>query len=88
MPPTSPGHPSLDVTVATLDAVLAPPVPGVDAPHSPLDGARLARVPVVRVFGRTAGGPAACVHVHRVFPYFYVPYPGEEGDDEGTGERK
>ena len=84
MPPASPGA-TLDVTVAVLDVLLAPPVPGLDAPHSPLDGARFGRVPVVRVFGRCASGLTTCVHVHRALPYFYVPYPGGEADGEEEG---
>ena len=29
---------------------------------------------MVRVFGETPGGQKACLHLHRAFPYFYVPY--------------
>ena len=26
------------------------------------------------MFGETPGGQKACLHLHRAFPYFYVPY--------------
>ena len=29
---------------------------------------------MVRVFGETPGGQKGCLHLHRAFPYFYVPY--------------
>ena len=43
-------------------------------------------MPIVRIFGVTPGGQKGCLHLHRAFPYFYVPYdddlprdPGEAG---------
>ena len=29
---------------------------------------------MLRVFGETPGGQKACLHIHRLFPYLYVPY--------------
>ena len=29
---------------------------------------------MLRVFGETPGGQKTCLHVHRLFPYLYVPY--------------
>jgi hypothetical protein len=29
---------------------------------------------VLRIFGETPGGQNACLHIHRSFPYLYVPY--------------
>ena len=56
----------LRVRIATVEWSLCKPLPGIDAGASPLDGARLARVPVLRVWGPTPGGQRACVHVHKV----------------------
>ncbi|KAG9104750.1 DNA polymerase zeta [Ceratobasidium sp. 370] len=39
-----------------------------------LDNTRFPRCPVVRVFGVTSAGTKACIHIHQVYPYFYVPY--------------
>ncbi|KZW02196.1 DNA/RNA polymerase [Exidia glandulosa HHB12029] len=42
-----------------------------------LDNGERRKVPILRVFGRTEDGIPACVHVHQVFPYFYVNYTGD-----------
>lgn len=31
-------------------------------------------MPIVRIFGANANGQKCCMHVHGVFPYFYIPY--------------
>lgn len=41
-------------------------------------------VPVIRIFGDSASGYKTCVHVHQVWPYFYVEYTGSL--DPATGE--
>ena len=78
-------HPAsslLRVRIATVEWSLAKPLPGIDAGASPLDGARLARVPVLRVWGPTPGGQRACVHVHKVRK------GGREREREGEKERE
>ncbi|KAF9914040.1 DNA polymerase zeta [Lobosporangium transversale] len=34
------------------------------------------KVPVVRVYGANESGQKTCLHIHRAYPYFYVPYDG------------
>ena len=41
---------------------------------------------MLRVFGETPGGQKACLHIHRLFPYLYVPYDDDlpRGADGAT----
>lgn len=66
------GPPPFVVRCVSVDYYFDAPRPGLDA-HSPLHGA-LHRVPVLRIFGSTPAGQRAVLHVHRVFPTFYVRY--------------
>ncbi|XP_034475797.1 DNA polymerase zeta catalytic subunit [Drosophila innubila] len=50
------------------------PVFGLDPCYSELRGKEIKRVPIVRIFGSNANGQKSCMHVHGVFPYFYIPY--------------
>ncbi|KAF8973932.1 hypothetical protein BDZ97DRAFT_1647924 [Flammula alnicola] len=59
----------LQVRINQIDYVLAPP--------GDLDNSSLPRVPVLRIFGSSSTGQAACVHVHQVYPYFLVEYSGK-----------
>ncbi|GJJ09693.1 hypothetical protein Clacol_003917 [Clathrus columnatus] len=42
----------------------------------PLDHSELSRVPVIRVFGPSSLGLRCCLHIHQVYPYFYIDYLG------------
>ena len=64
----------MQASVVQVDYCLVKPVEGLDVMFSPLTGAAVERVPVVRVFGATPGGQRACVHLHKALPYIYVPY--------------
>lgn len=66
--------PSISVTLTSIDYYLAPPLPALDVQYSPVLGAPLQRVPVLRIFGASSvGGRKTCLHLHRVFPYLLVP---------------
>ncbi|KAF9906258.1 DNA polymerase zeta [Linnemannia zychae] len=63
--------------IADLDYSMVPPGP-LDLqscqflpPHIPVQ-----KVPVVRIFGANEAGQKTCVHIHQVYPYFYVQYKG------------
>ena len=41
---------------------------------------------MLRIFGETPGGQKTCLHIHRLFPYLYVPYDDDlpRGADGAT----
>jgi DNA polymerase zeta len=67
--------PKLRVRIYDIDWILASP--------GPLDNSNLRRVPVLRIYGDSSAGLKTCVHVHQVYPYFYVEYPGKLDADSG-----
>lgn len=46
-----------------------------DPGYSMFRSATIDKVPVLRVFGTTLAGQKACLHIHGIFPYLYVPMP-------------
>ncbi|KAI0365248.1 hypothetical protein BV20DRAFT_1039013 [Pilatotrama ljubarskyi] len=58
--------PPLRVRINQIDYTVAPP--------GPLDNSSLHRVPVIRIYGDSSLGLKTCVHVHQVYPYFFVEY--------------
>ena len=59
----------------------ASPHPGLDPLISQFTGYTVKKVPIIRIFGSSPAGQRACIHLHGVFPYFYVPLPPNQ--DEG-----
>ncbi|KAF9115818.1 DNA polymerase zeta [Mortierella sp. AM989] len=65
------------IRIADLDYYMAEPGPlDLDTcqflpPHCPV-----LKVPVVRVYGANEAGQKTCLHIHRAYPYFYIPYDG------------
>jgi DNA polymerase zeta len=49
----------------------------------PLDESSLPKVPVIRIYGLSSTGQRACLHVHQVYPYFFVDYSGSLNPDKG-----
>ncbi|KAG8995718.1 DNA polymerase zeta [Tulasnella sp. JGI-2019a] len=45
-------------------------------PRGEFDNTSLSKVPVIRIFGLASNGHKTCVHIHQVYPYFYVEYKG------------
>ncbi|KAG2159871.1 uncharacterized protein EDB93DRAFT_1112357, partial [Suillus bovinus] len=60
---------TLRVLINQIDYTVASP--------GPLDNTSLPRVPVIRIYGASSTGKKACVHVHQVYPYFFVEYGGK-----------
>lgn len=68
--------PSLRVKINHIDYTMAPP--------GPLDNSTLYRVPVIRIYGDSSVGLKSCLHVHQVYPYFFVEYLGKMNPDIGA----
>ena len=68
-------EPTLSVQINQIDHTLAPP--------GPLDNSSLPRVPIIRIYGASSTGQKACVHVHQVYPYFFVEYSGQMNPESG-----
>ncbi|PIL31964.1 hypothetical protein GSI_06668 [Ganoderma sinense ZZ0214-1] len=64
---------SLRVKINHIDYTTAPP--------GPLDNSVLHRVPVIRIYGDSSVGLKACLHIHQVYPYFFVEYLGKMNPD-------
>ncbi|KIK47777.1 hypothetical protein CY34DRAFT_73289 [Suillus luteus UH-Slu-Lm8-n1] len=60
---------TLRVLINHVDYTVAPP--------GALDNTFLPQVPVIRIYGASSTGTKACVHVHQVYPYFFVEYEGK-----------
>jgi len=70
--------PTLRVQINQIDHTLSP--------SGFLDNTLLPRVPVIRIYGASSTGETACVHIHQVYPYFFVEYTGNLSPDEGQSE--
>ena len=53
-------------------------------PSGDLDNTKLPRAPVIRIYGTSSLGKTACVHIHQVYPYFYVEYLDKLNPNHGT----
>ncbi|KAL9544595.1 hypothetical protein MBANPS3_007546 [Mucor bainieri] len=74
---------AISVRIVNLDHYMADPGP-LDRSYTPFSDKQLAKVPVLRIFGSTKLGQKVCLHIHQVFPYFFVPYdiPVEYSTDQ------
>ena len=71
--------PSLRVRINQIDYTVVPP--------GPLDNSTLHRVPVIRIYGDSSLGVRTCLHIHEVYPYFFVEYLGKMNPDIGAPSR-
>ncbi|KAJ7487607.1 hypothetical protein B0H11DRAFT_2157036 [Mycena galericulata] len=62
--------PVLQVQINQIDHCLAPPGQLDNCDSLPV-------VPVIRIYGSSSTGKKCCVHVHQVYPYFFVEYIGK-----------
>lgn len=75
-PHVSPSQPvKIQVTLNHIDYAVTKP--------GPLDNSDLPVVPVIRIYGNSSTGQKTCLHVHQVFPYFYIDYPGSLKPKDG-----
>ncbi|XP_066256625.1 DNA polymerase zeta catalytic subunit isoform X2 [Euwallacea similis] len=70
------------VKIVVLDYYMSAPTPGLDVIYSEFRSSTISQVPVIRCFGSTETGQKICVHIHGVFPYFYIPYDGKSNPEE------
>jgi DNA polymerase zeta len=70
--------PALEVQITQIDYSL-------DSP-SVLDNTNLPKVPVLRIYGASSVGKKCCLHIHQVYPYFFVEYTGKM--NPGSGEQR
>ncbi|KAL5288058.1 REV3L family protein [Megaselia abdita] len=66
------------VRLVVVDYYMSKPIPGLDPTSCEFRGREIKRVPVIRVFGANNDGVKSCMHVHGVFPYFYIPYDSSD----------
>ncbi|XP_034653451.1 DNA polymerase zeta catalytic subunit isoform X1 [Drosophila subobscura] len=62
------------IRLVIADFYMEKPQFGQDPCYSELRGKEIKRVPIIRIFGANSSGQKTCMHVHGVFPYFYIPY--------------
>jgi len=70
----------VSVRLVVMDHYMAEPISGLDPVVSEFRGYNIRKVPVLRIFGATTAGQKACLHLHGIFPYLYVPMPDGEHD--------
>ena len=73
--------------IVDADYYLSKPKAGLDITYSECRQKDVYRVPIIRIFGATPQGQKSCLHIHNVFPYFYVLIPEEEDRLQEFGKR-
>ncbi|WOL11972.1 DNA polymerase zeta catalytic subunit isoform X2 [Canna indica] len=84
---SSPDTTIFSVRIVSLDYYMASPIHDLDICYSSFHGRSVKEVPVIRIYGSTPAGQKTCLHIHRAFPFLYIPCPAEliqnskEGDE-------
>ncbi|CAG9460605.1 unnamed protein product [Pedinophyceae sp. YPF-701] len=76
----SAGGMEFGVRIVSIDYYMARPIRDIDVLLTQ-SGEQIRQVPIVRIFGATPAGQKCCLHVHRAFPYLYVPLPDSVPQD-------
>jgi DNA polymerase zeta len=66
----------MKLVLTFVDYYMTSPHADMDLKVSMFSTEPLSMIPVIRVFGRTKEGIKACLHIHKVYPYIYIPYEG------------
>lgn len=68
--------------IVDADFYSAKPIEDYDVCFSEFRQSEVNRIPILRIFGATANGQKACLHVHQTFPYIYVPVLERDATDK------
>jgi DNA polymerase zeta len=71
---TPPSEAVVSVRIVGVDYYQTRPSRELDLTYSSFGGCSIDQVPVVRIFGSTPAGQRVCLHLHKLFPYFFLPY--------------
>lgn len=69
----------IHIQINNVDSYQHAPTP-FDRTRNPTTDEQLFSVPIVRVFGSTSTGQNVMVHIHGIYPYFFIEYKGSLTD--------
>lgn len=71
----------MDLKILSIDHYQTKPLPFLDQCKTQFSSDANFKVPVLRIFGVSSDGKKACLHIHQVYPYFYIPLEIEDVED-------
>ena len=72
----------ISLRIVIADYYIANPIMDIDPIYSRSHVVK--KVPIVRIFGTTPAGQKACLHLHGIFPYMFVPVPENPPENFGS----